>query len=127
MHQGTQIQGNKSRSTQQTGERSAEPQANKESQAEKQVQNASKGPQPQQQGQNTLQAPLKTRHERVPGGVGAYASDTGLAFIRLPGMKKGYWYKPGDCVGAPNNNQVMEALDGPPTTQPSQFMDGVYL
>ncbi|KAF5183596.1 hypothetical protein FRX31_026817, partial [Thalictrum thalictroides] len=56
MHQGTQIQGKKSRSTQQTGERSAEPQANtmgsnthpkkpekpanKESQAEKQVQNA---------------------------------------------------------------------------------------
>ncbi|KAF5191624.1 hypothetical protein FRX31_018795 [Thalictrum thalictroides] len=79
---------------------------------------------------DTLQAPLKTRHERVSGGVGAYASDTGLAFIRLsqvlnchlmlPGMKKGYWYKPGDRVGAPSNNQVMEALDGPPTTQPSQ-------
>ncbi|PIA65383.1 hypothetical protein AQUCO_00100689v1 [Aquilegia coerulea] len=35
-------------------------------------------------------------------------------------MKKGYWYKPGDCGGAPSNNQVMEDLNVPPTTQPSQ-------
>ncbi|PIA53104.1 hypothetical protein AQUCO_00900015v1 [Aquilegia coerulea] len=35
-------------------------------------------------------------------------------------MKKGYWYKPGDCGDAPSNNQVMEDLNGPPTTQLSQ-------
>ncbi|KAF5203027.1 hypothetical protein FRX31_007388, partial [Thalictrum thalictroides] len=95
-------------------------------QTEKTKKNATVDRQANQAKKNSSAAVPRVIHERVPEGVGAYSSESGYTFIRLPGMKRGYWYKPGDCGGpAPAirqtiGNQVQHDSDGPPATQPSQ-------